>query len=61
MRREARTRTWRSENFFSSSRVRLLRGERGISGLALTGGWEGRAATVAGLCGSREGGERGRR
>ena len=23
MRREARTRTWRSENFFSSSRVRL--------------------------------------
>lgn len=28
MRREARKRTWRSENFFSSSRVRL-KGEGG--------------------------------
>lgn len=33
MRREARIRTWRSENFFSSSRVRLEGGEGGLVGV----------------------------
>jgi len=52
-------RTWRSENFFSSSRVRLrvevlVRFLRGMCRL-------GEEHTVAGLCGSRGGGERERR
>ena len=57
MRREARKRTWRSENFFSSSRVRLGWGL--VGGFVVEGGWGG--VTVAGLCGSRGGGARGRR
>ena len=32
MRREARIRTWRSENFFSSSRVRLREGVSWVGG-----------------------------
>jgi len=56
MRREARIRTWRSENFFSSSRVRL----EGSAGVLVEERRE-EEGTVAGLCGSREGGARGRR
>ncbi len=57
MRREARIRTWRSENFFSSSRVRLV--AWGVSlGYALKKGGGG---TVVGPCGSRGGEGRGRR
>lgn len=64
MRREARKRTWRSENFFSSSRVRLFGGKGGVvvSGLGWMRGGGGRGrGTVVGLCGSPGGGGRGRR
>ena len=49
-------RTWRSENFFSSSRVRLW-GMLADSVVAL----EERRRTVAGPCGSQGGEERERR
>lgn len=68
-------RTWRSENFFSSSRVRLGGGGRGVSWVLVWGLWgfwgeePGRGCwgevreggTVVELCGSRRGGGRGRR
>lgn len=59
MRREARIRTWRSENFFSSSRVRLV--GLSVGSWNALGGFGGGGFTAAAHGGNPEGMGRGQR
>lgn len=61
MRREARIRTWRSENFFSSSRVSLQRRQASVAGQMRRREGHWTVLTSAGLGGSPGGMGRGQR